>query len=931
MEINLIYGNISPINSITNPESTLILDFNAPFDFFTFLKHLKTDRSSSEYNDLYLSYLKKWSDIKENSKQKSDEIIKDYYLNLLKELTLNYFSIEEKRFISKIDFNDETDLDIVIPFYSRKIVEICDFFCKKREDLKFASIKNTFKGTESSLSRCIFETITDHLITDDEKFLADIKSNFDIEVEELYDFYQDYLNIDPEHEYTGNTELRKKYYTSNVNDVNVDFFVNFELSVKTKLLENLRTFLNSFKRNFTVNYNVNQIDLNCKVGDKLYEFVTERKDKATRQVELTSDLLKKYIGADYHYITVGETTTDVVSGILFKAENPTGNLLNRRFPSTATIEDDSDLRSLRKIGLLFTPEKNSILQFSVPEKIFKIDQSKLEPNKIYVYPDPSIYTNAEGKTKYDPNSPLVYVEKFEKGIRDASYGITQGDLKNNNPIQNLHGYKSKKDITQVSYFGDESVKHDFLSLHDKGALYKFSRDVYGNLFGLFKVTYKQENSDLRTPPELSLEDEQIFYGGPIKYRSGGFLPELVPPTSSTWVYPDVWSSEYYYNVAIDSGVGRIYDGKIPERGTDQYTGKFTISGVDSLSDIYVLSSIQYREMDGGLIQDYKSYTADIKLKDDLVKFINGEIKLRTLTATQIDNDETHQGGYFLKKSHGTIFVRNTIGEITPLSAAFSLLLEKYSQTIIDEINTEVLDFNIYGNTIWIRTSNYLIFENIKYENSKFSYSNTVKNKIFCNKNLSAFALSDPFIFENRSYMAFAAVEILNANSYEFSLIPQIYLVDKANCEIKKKFPFGNEDLTIFKNIKKENSDNDFYLPIKPKKVNSVSLTYNSRNDKYSIIAIIEDQNEMFYIFKTIFTFDGRLFTSESPTLTYMEFPTIIKTLNFLGNYTEFSKFINYNVILNNRFIINNDFFDLNNLTNTISGELLTEGEIKLYV
>ena len=140
MVINVIYGNAFPINSITNPESTMILDFNAPFDFFTFLKNLKTNQPSSEYNDLYLKYLKTWSDIKQNSKEESDAIIKDYYLNLLKELTLNYFTIEEKRFISKIDLNDEFDLDIVIPFYSRKIVEICDFFCQKREQLKFSSI-----------------------------------------------------------------------------------------------------------------------------------------------------------------------------------------------------------------------------------------------------------------------------------------------------------------------------------------------------------------------------------------------------------------------------------------------------------------------------------------------------------------------------------------------------------------------------------------------------------------------------------------------------------------------------------------------------------------------------------------------------------------------------------------------------------------------
>ena len=512
MSESFVFSKITPINSIVNPdtEEKDYLDKMAPFSFFDFLKHINANLSPLQTNDLYVDYIKQWNITKNNTKEETDNVIQERYLSLLKDITLKYSTLDEKRFLSNIDFNDPYDLDIIIPFYSKKIREVCDFYSQKREKLKFKIEKNKIKGIPLSLEKAVFETITDVVFSDTlevgtyQKLVNedDLLKDLSIEVEELYDLYTSYLDNNPDETYETydvKTELRKNLFSANLNKIDANIFINFDQAITNQLFENVRVFLSELGRIFTINYDLNSVNLNCKPDEKLYDLVSNNKPKAERLVTLRRELIKKYIGCDFYYITTGSTTTDVVSSLLFKAENPSGNLLNRHFPTTATIEEESDLQSCRRIGLFFTPEKNSILYFSVPDKKYKIDESKLEPNKLYIFPDPERYGNTIGLTrKFDSEYPLIHISDYTRSVKNESTFYVEGDINSNPFSQDFYSYFSKNQLHNDLTTNDEGLKTNFSELYDAGILVKWGTDIYGNQYGLFKDKSKQNLVDKTT-------------------------------------------------------------------------------------------------------------------------------------------------------------------------------------------------------------------------------------------------------------------------------------------------------------------------------------------------------------------------------------------------------------------------------------------------
>ena len=46
---------------------------------------------------------------------------------------------------------------------------------------------------------------------------------------------------------------------------------------------------------------------------------------------------QKYIGTDYYYLSTGDTISETVSGKLFSASAPHKNLLNKYYPTIASV------------------------------------------------------------------------------------------------------------------------------------------------------------------------------------------------------------------------------------------------------------------------------------------------------------------------------------------------------------------------------------------------------------------------------------------------------------------------------------------------------------------------------------------------------------------------------------------------------------------
>ena len=845
----------------------------APFSFFDFLKNINANLSPLQLNDLYVDYVKQWSIKKNNTAEESNNVIQERYLSLLKDITLKYSTLDEKRFLSNIDFNDPCDLDIIIPFYSKKIREVCDFYSQKREKLKFKIEKNKIKGNPTSLEKSVYETITDVIFSDvlevgtyqklvDE---TELLTDLNIEVEELYDLYTSYLDNNPTESYTTydvKTELRKSLFSSNLNAIDANIFINFDQAVTNQLFENVRVFLTELGRIFTVNYDLNSVNLNCKPDEKLYDLVSNNKPKAERLVTLKGDLIKKYIGCDFYYITTGSTITDVTSSILFKADNPSGNLLNRHFPTTATIEEESDLQSCRRIGLFFTPEKNSILYFSVPDKKYKIDESKLEANKLYIFPDPDRYGNTSGLSRvFDTEYPLIHIADYTRSVKNESCFSVAGDINSNPFSQDFYAYFSKNQLHNNLTTNEEGLKTNFSQLYDKGVLVKWGTDIYGNQYGLLKNKSKRNLLDNTTNISLSVDVCEDYDGGPISFFQNGKLPESVAIGNQKWVDPNVFNSDYYYNLGIEGSVGGYYNG-IMERG---------LSGSSSFkpdfNNTYILSSLKYKDFDAGLLTDVCEEDFDF---DKQTHFLINERLTSSLTLTSQNVADDYQNFYDLNKSYGIMYVRDVVsGEVMTLLNALSVQFENKYQ---DDFS-EILDFNVFNDFIWIRTKNNLIFEKIQYEDNKFIYSGT-SNTSFDTGYTDGFIynVSNPFIFENNDYSMVASLSVMNQESNDFYIIPTIYRIDYNTCtktKITSILPISS-----YQNISDLND-------IKLYKINQPILTYNSRNNLYCVLATVEDENEFSYIYQMKFNYNGSEILNHEIKFFNFSGTEIFKTINFL--------------------------------------------------
>jgi hypothetical protein len=962
-----VFSKNLPYNSIVNPnvQSEDYLDFQSPFSFFDFLKYTKSDLSPTQFNDLYIDYIREWNTVKNNSVYQIDQTIKERYVELIKQITLKYTTFEEKRFLSNIDMNDPNDLDIIIPFYSKKIIEVCNFYSEKRERLKFKIQKNKIKGTEVSLEKAIFETITDVIFSDffevseyqnpinEQELLRDLN----IEIEELYDLYTNYLDNDPDETYETydvKTELRKSLYSSNINQIDAELFINIENAIKKQIFEDVRVFLTEFGRIFTINYNVLDVNLNCKPDEKLFNLVNSAKPNATRLVELRNVLIKKYIGSDFYYITTGSTITDVTSGVLFKADNPTGNLLNRHFPTTASIEEESDLQSCRRIGLFFTPEKNSILYYSVPDKKYKIDKSKLEPEKLYVFPDPNLYGNTFGlKRNFTQDYPLIHICDYTKSVKNYSNFKTEGDIDINPYTQSFYGYNSRNQLNDSIYLNEAGLKTNFSSIYNKGILTRWTTDIFGNQFGLFKSKGRNNLIDTTVVATGSAIICEKYDGGPITFYENGFLPEVILANNPLWVSPNIWSSYYYYNLLIEGGVGGIRDG-LMERGmfslgyeidgltidrskltqndfdinlndnkftlfteinglgytdttfkwelnnpnTFNYTVDYVIEGksynrdpntfippptkvldgnrssntsdfTPSFNNQYILSSIKYKEFDAGGFEESceTEFDFDIQTHHTIWQV---DTDCMTVISTP---DITENNNLFKSKNDlGEIYIKDVItGEVSYLSSGLSVQLKTKYVDFIGELYNKVSDFNIYNDFIWIKTENYLIFEKLSYENTGYVYSGTGESYIKIKNTENTIVISDPFIFENREYGIIAQLSAIDNKSNTFILRPDIYKINYNNSKLEKLT--NTYPNTFYQNDKDLN-------PIKFRKFTKCLVNYNSRNNKYAILASFEDSNGLFYIYELKFDFNGYEMLNQSCKIYRYSDEQTLKTINF---------------------------------------------------
>lgn len=908
---SFLYGSQTPLYSITNPNTQEgeALDVQSPFTFYDFIKYSQREVSPTQFNDAYQQYLIEWGTVKNYNENQLDQLVRDRYVELLQDISLNHLSSDEKRFILAIDFSDPEDLDIVIPFYSKKLVEICNFYASKREKLKKRIDVVKQKGNKTSIEDAAYEAVTEYLyVTDDESLdynhpaiqVDQIIKTAQIEIEELYDLYASYLDNDPSKtygDYDVQTSLRQSEYTANTNSIEADAFLNFNAAVKRYIFEHVSIYLRELYGNFTINYNIDAVDLNCRQNDKLFDFISQNRDEATKILLLKKQLIQKYIGSDFYYYTTDSTTTFVTSGTLFTSQYPSKNLLNRHFPTTASVEETSKLFSIRQVGTFFKPEKNGLLYFTTPTNTYRVDYSKLEPNKTYIIPDPKLYGNTTVLTNtVDTEYPLKHIANFDSNVRNAGCFAAEGDIKTNPFNQEFYAYYSKNQLCDNIQTNLQGLSTNLASVDSIGACVQWSCDVFGNQFGLFKSSSQAPLNDARSAAtSQALTSYSVYDGGILIFQDGSPIPDPIHADYPGWITPNIFASNYYYNALFDGGIGniiqgvmirpmmarKVYDGLFYDLPPDaQYSliinnisntfsnGLLVIDGgfyTDAIvyeadfSYTYVLSSIQYLDMDGGPIESY----VEVELAHDTGKnlVINENIQGKqttqtTLTATTEDRS--------------CVYVKNiSTGIVSHLSAALSAVTIKYNDEIQYELIHHVDSFNVYNDIVFFHTPNYFVVDKIDFDGESISTKSYTNSYIHINSLSSVANVSSPFFFEARDYCLVCVVSALSADSNNSALLPTIYYVDYESASMSK-IEIDEFDLNVFINP----------FDVKFTKISKPILTYNSRNDIYAATTTVFDSNNLSYVFQVMFSYDQQKIYIKGVKMVDMVQDGAVETVNW---------------------------------------------------
>jgi hypothetical protein len=502
MQPPTVYNSTEVLNSITNSNvnRSLWADVESPFTFNDFVKNSVSVYTPQQYNNAYKTYLENWYTVQGKRGSELAKSVKNEYINLLRNIALNYTTLEERRFLSNIDFNNNEDLAIAIPFFSLKLSDICNFYTEKREKLKSRTLEVKEKGSISQYSKRIYNVIYDLIFAEYgynsrstiSENLSGIVQDLEIEVEELYDTYSEYFSIDAAADslvYESASDIRNDYFTSNTNPVEFELFKDFDKALIEEIFD-IPVIIDGLEL-FEVNYTPDTLDLICDNGDLASLFINDKKETASFSIRTRKALLEKYLGTDLFYLSTNDTLTDFVSGEFAQASNPAANYANNRHPSTASIPS-TEVKSAREISLFFTPDKIGKLKFKTKIENFSIkDLDSLEPNKVYIYPDPELYGNVSSITDESlKNYPIKFLVDESDLRKSKSYGFAADDVYST-PFDTLgYSYASIEDTYSSNY---STV---FNELFTEGLISDLKQDVYGNLFGIIKPSSNRVIEDV---------------------------------------------------------------------------------------------------------------------------------------------------------------------------------------------------------------------------------------------------------------------------------------------------------------------------------------------------------------------------------------------------------------------------------------------------
>jgi hypothetical protein len=626
--------------------SSTPVDRLQPLSFIQWLSYNRPIYTTSEETlAQYQYYLNQWHIVADSNVETQANAIQTLYINLINEIVLQYTTLDEQRYLKNLDTSNSRDLALAVPFFAKKIKDICLYFSTLRDDVQTASLQYNLKGSNIGIEQLLYNSISRALNAEDitalystlSLTLSDIRNNMIVSVEDIYDLYPDYFDnspLVPISAYNITTGLRQKYYEANLVSIDPFLTLDFNQSIVRAILS-YPFYLIELGDQLTINPAVNASQLNLL---KDSDFITGINTGKNSDLDITYQASEqsKYIGSDYYYVITDSTLTSFTSGVLFNANSEFANVLNKRYPTIAAIPSQEFLKTAKEIGLFFKPDKIGLLHFTNFNFTASVNLENLKPNTVYYFPDPSKYGNISGNTKQTFITPLTFFENLSFNKVDFSNQYKAGDVTTDSYYQLFRAYQSREQSLNYSNFGlSRYVDYqDFFTgnqdliwgnsdvypispvgqfpidertqtlLTINKILVQYKNDIYGNEYGLYKdgTPGRGPNSALASTifTDLIL-DGYVFYDSLLGYNfdytstSGTYVEltiknpyEYVNKTYSGIILDTSGEANSYNTSTLTTAQLTTYsfthDGSPPPYST--VTNGFTLTGVQPVIQSY---------------------------------------------------------------------------------------------------------------------------------------------------------------------------------------------------------------------------------------------------------------------------------------------------------------------------------------------------------
>ena len=662
--------------------------------------------SESDLFDRYNEYVVDFYKAAKTKNIDNAVAIEQLYVDLLQEITLNYTSHEERRFLSQLDYTDKKELDIIVPFFVNKLKTVTQYVVKKRHQVKYTKLKYSHKGSEKGIERAVKDIIVNKI--DDPHFrqqyptakipaISSVVDRVTIDIEPLYDIYQYYYDSDP-------TVQKDSYITKNDNDFLYDkFYSNVEETKPHVWLDLRKAVEHIFEQiplileadndddvkttsNAFLTVNVARDDIHNLYYD---HFIDTRKAEDNLVIEYEKQLIQKYAGTKVCYLSTGTSTLSAVTGVLFEPEHGPQNYFNRYYSSHATVPNANLLKTLKDVGGFFTPSKLGTLNYTTLHSVYDIDIAKLEPDTIYVYPDPDEYGVGRGNTRTDQPSPLKHIDIVRDCKGTPADDYRHGDIANDKNMQKFYPYQSREETLQ---------------LHPAG------------------ISRSTDNVDFWSGDELDVwANEDIYRVKPFQsYPLSEKIDDLLAIDLSvhTWK-TDIYGNEYALFKKTHP------QRKTTEQSSDSLRGTATQNietHTRSLSDKFGYPPTKYY---------------NYLLSKNITVFDSTSADTLSSAVTVYDRGTSTIGNLYFRNIYSS--------KIDSVSAALSAVFVKYRQNtdILNEIYYDVKGFDIIKDLIIIETTNFIVLERYTYNQSTDKFSSLLPKSLYLsvsgtNKNLAKF-------------------------------------------------------------------------------------------------------------------------------------------------------------------------------------------------